>query len=183
MLLSNKQVFQSEKLGTLPAMNYYSSSQLPAGILDSTDFAYVVENLDTAEKTAAYTKEKFTFYDRKTCIGQTPSEFFTERKGDCLSYANFFSYVLSQHGYDVKKVSFKYHEGGNAWGHVVTLFTDRDGQLKYVTTPDQRVFRNVSSIDDLIAKEQTRLEIPTLDIKNGKPNVVTIAVGDLSSCH
>lgn len=157
---------------------------MPSGLLESNDFAYVVKNLDTAEKAAAYTKEKFTFYDRKTCVGHTANEFFTTGQGDCLSYANFFSYVLAQHRYDAKKVSFKYHDDkGTSLGHVVTLFTDKDGQLKYATTPDLRVFRNANSVEDLIAHEQTRLGIKQLDMRNGNPNFVTIPVEDTRSCH
>jgi len=110
-----------------------------------------------------------------------------EGKGDCLSYANFFSYVLAQHGYDVKKVSFKYHAQGVRLGHVVALFTDSDGQLKYATTPDLTVFRNVSSVDDLIVQEKKRLGIIQLDIKNCEENCVEnfmiIPVEDTNSCH
>lgn len=161
-----------------------SAQRAVSALLTSDNFTYIIENLDTPAKAAQYAEEKFSFFDRKTCVGQTANEFFTAGKGDCLSYANFFSYVLAQHGYDVKKVSFKYHDStGTSLGHVVTLFTDDDGQLKYATTPDMTVFRNVNSVEELIAKEQIRLDIKQLDIKNGNPNFVTIPVKDTSSCH
>ena len=173
----------TQEIGNIPIVKDYSASLFQPGLLESQNFSYVVENLDTPMKAAEYTKEKFGFHDRGTCIGQTPTAFFIEGKGDCLSYANFFSYVLSQHGYDVKKVSFKYHDQGVRLGHVVTLFTDRDGQLKYATTPDLRVLRNVSSVDDLIVQEKKRLNIVQLDIKNGIENIMIIPVEDTSSCH
>jgi hypothetical protein len=161
-----------------------SAQRAVSALLTSDNFTYIIENLDTPAKAAQYAEQKFSFFDRKTCVGQTANEFFTAGKGDCLSYANFFSYVLAQHGYDVKKVSFKYHDStGTSLGHVVTLFTDDDGQLKYATTPDMTVFRNVNSVEELIAKEQIRLDIKQLDIKNGNPNFVTIPVKDTSSCH
>ncbi len=182
-LNNNNKVILTHEISNIPVVKDYSSSILPAGLLESKDFDYVVKNLDTPEKAAEYTKEKFTFLDRRTCVGQTAYQFFTETEGDCLSYANFFSYVLAQHGYDVKKVSFKYTDRRVRLGHVVTLFTESDGQLKYATTPDLRVFRNVSSVEDLIAQEKKRLGIVELDLKNGNPNFVTIPVEDTSSCH
>jgi len=177
----------TQEIGNIQEMKDYSSSLFPSGVFESQNFTYVVENLDTPIKAAEYTKEKFGFHNRGTCIGQTPNKFFMEGKGDCLSYANFFSYVLAQHGYDVKKVSFKYHAQGVRLGHVVTLFTDSDGQLKYATTPDLTVFRNVSSVDDLIVQEKKRLGIFQLDIKNCAENCVEnfmiIPVEDTNSCH
>lgn len=182
-LNNNNKVILTHEISNIPVVKDYSTSILPAGLLESKNFTYVVKNLDTAEKAAQYAEEKFTFLDRRTCVGQTAYEFFTVPEGDCLSYANFFSYVLAQHGYDVKKVSFKYTDRRVRLGHVVTLFTDSDGQLKYATTPDLRVFRNVNSVEDLIAQEKKRLGIIELDIKNGTPNFVTIPVEDTSSCH
>jgi len=173
----------TQEIGNIPVVKDYSSSLFPPGVFESQNFTYVVENLNTPIKAAEYTKEKFRFHDRGTCYGQTPNQFFMEGAGDCLSYANFFSYVLAQHGYDVKKVSFKYHAQGVSLGHVVTLFTDSDGQLKYATTPDLRVFRNVSSVDDLIVQEKKRLGIYQLDIKNGVENIKIIPVEDTNSCH
>jgi len=177
----------TQEIGNIPEVKDYSSSLFPSGVFESKNFTYVVENLDTPIKAAEYTKEKFGFHNRGTCYGQTPNQFFMEGKGDCLSYANFFSYVLAQHGYDVKKVSFKYHAQGVRLGHVVTLFTDSDGQLKYATTPDLTVFRNVSSVDDLIVQEKKRLGIIQLDIKNCEENCVEnfmiIPVEDTNSCH
>jgi len=173
----------TQEIGNIPVVKDYSSSLFPSGVFESQNFTYIVENLETPIKAAEYTKEKFRFHNRGTCYGQTPNQFFMEGAGDCLSYANFFSYVLAQHGYDVKKVSFKYHAQGVDMGHVVTLFTDSDGQLKYATTPDLRVFRNVSSVDDLIAQEKKRLGIYQLDIKNGVENIKIIPVEDTNSCH
>lgn len=143
-------------------LTLYSASQSEklSDLYKNTDFNDVVNKLDTPLLAAEYTNDKFTFYDDKSCLGYTPEEFFEAGKGDCSDFAGFFAYVLEKHGYDAKKVSFKYYnDKGIYQGHVIALFTDKDGQLKYATTPDLRIFRNVSSLEDLIAQEKIRLGI------------------------
>lgn len=126
----------------------------------NTDFDDVIDKLYSPQLAAEYTNEKFRFYDDNSCHGYTPEQFFKAGKGDCSDFAGFFAYVLEKHGYDAKKVSFKYFNNVKIYrGHVVALFTDKDGQLKYATTPDFRIFRNVSSVEDLIAQEKVRLGI------------------------
>jgi hypothetical protein len=127
-------------------------------LMQNTNFIDVIRQLDTPLLAAQYTNEKFTFFDDRSCKGYTPQEFFSAGKGDCSDFAGFFAYALAAHGYDAKKVSYKYYDSeGTWWGHVVAVFTDKDGQLKYATTPDFTVFRNVSSLDDMISKEKVRL--------------------------
>jgi len=154
----------------------YSSSIFPSGLLESKDFDYVVKNLDTPEKAAQYAKAKFTFKYHDGCISYPPDEFFQGINGDCKDYATFLSYVIAQHGNDAKIIAFSYYKEGVRNGHVVTLFTDTDGKMKYATTPDVTIFREVTSVDDLLAKECLRLGVPSI------ANSRVVAAGSLDSC-
>jgi hypothetical protein len=177
---SNGKVVLQQEIGTIPVSDYTlslsPSAVLPSGLLDSKNFSYVVENLDTPVKTTQYTQEKFTFVYHDGCISYPPEKFFEGLKGDCKDYATFLSYVLAEHSYDAKIISFKYYDGGTRKGHVVTLFTDTDGKMKYITTPDVTIFRNVNSVDDLLAKECKRLGVPTI------ANYTILPAGSLDVC-
>jgi hypothetical protein len=162
---------------TAIAVKEPSPSLLTPGLLESKNFSYVVENLDTPEKAAQYAQAKFIFEYHSKCISYSPEEFFKVIKGDCKDYATFISYILAQHGYDAKIVSFKYYKGGggNRSGHVVALFTDTDGRMRYATTPDVSILRDVNSVDDLLTKESSRLD--------GKiANYTVLPAGSLDVC-
>jgi len=139
-----------------------SDSGINSALLTSENFTYVVENLDTPVKATQYAQEKFTFVYHDGWVSYSPEIFFKGLKGDCKDYATFLSYVLAKHGYDAKIVSFIYYDHTSRNGHVVTLFTDTDGKMKYVTTPDVTKFREVTSVEDLLAKECVRLGVPSI---------------------
>jgi len=165
----------TQEIGTIPVVDHYPS-QLDPALLASENFSYVVENLDTPAKAAQYTQEKFIFEDHGKCTSYTPEEFLKVKKGDCKDYATFLSYILAKHGYDAKIVAFKYFVSGARKGHVVTLFTDTDGKMKYATTPDVTIFREVTSVEDLLAKECVRLEVPSI------ANYVVLPAGSTDTC-
>ena len=153
-----------------------TTAVLPSGFLSSRNFSYIVENLDTPVKAAQYTQKKFIFETHGKCTSYSPEEFFMVTRGDCKDYATFLSYLLAEHGYDAKIVAFKYFKGSNRNAHVVTLFTDTDGKMKYATTPDVTLFREVNSVDDLLAKECKRLGV------NSVANFTVLPAGSVDAC-
>jgi hypothetical protein len=153
-----------------------TAAVLPSNILSSKNFSYIVETLDTPVKAAQYTQKKFIFETHGTCTAYPPEKFFRVMKGDCKDYATFFSYLLAEHGFDAKIVTFKYYKGSHRLGHVVTLFTDTDGKMKYATTPDMTLFKEVNSVDDLLAKECNRLGV------NSIANYTVIPAGSVDAC-
>lgn len=150
----------TENLGHVSQGSYVSDTANLA--LAEGDFSSVVEVLDTAKKMAHYAQNQFTFTFHTGCISYSPEEFFRLKEGDCKDFATFLSYVLDYHGYDAQLVTFSFYKEGERNGHVITLFTDTDGTMKYITTPDVTVFREVSSFDDLLKKECQRLGVPTI---------------------
>lgn len=165
----------SRDMGTVPEMDY-SRSLVGRDLLDSTDFSYVVQNLNTAKIAAQYAQAKFTFAPHGKCTSYPPEEFFRLKTGDCKDYATFLSYVLAYHGYDAKIVAFKYYHGSTRYGHVVTLLTESDGSMKYATAPGVSVWRDVTSIEDLFKKECTRLGVPTI------ANYTILPPGSVNTC-
>jgi len=169
-----------QEIGEIPASDYpqplLPSDGLPAGLISNRNFSYVVENLDTPLKAAQYTQKKFIFESHGKCTSYSPEEFFTVARGDCKEYATFLSYLIAEHGYDAKVVAFKYYKGSNRNAHVVTMFTDSDGKMKYATTPDVTKFREVSSIDDLFDKECKRLGV------NSVANYTVLPAGSVDAC-
>jgi len=155
-------VILTQEIGNL-VVQYYSPLLFPSSLLDSNNFSYVVENLDSPAKAAQYIEAKYTYILHiDYCRSRSPEEFFQLMKGDCKDVATFLSYVLAQHGFDAKVVALKYFRDGVLQGHVVTLFTDTDGRMKYATTPDATIFREVTSVDDLLTKECSRLGVPAI---------------------
>jgi hypothetical protein len=135
-----------------------SKSEKLRALMKNTNFTDVIRQLDTPLLAAQYTNEKFKFSDDGSCKGYTPQEFFVAKQGDCSDFSGFFAYALAAHGYDAKKISFKYYDNeGNFRGHVVAVFTEKDGQLRYATIPDLTQFRNITSLPDLIGQEKVRL--------------------------
>lgn len=156
-------IILTQEIGNI-VEKYYSPLLFPLDLLDSKNFSYVVENLDSPMKAAQYIEAKYTYevHLNTDCTSYSPEEFFQVMIGDCSDVATFLSYVLAQHGYDAKVVIMSYYRDGKHEGHVVTLFTDTDGRMKYATTPDTTIFREVSSVDDLLTKECSRLGVPTI---------------------
>ncbi|KQC14517.1 MAG: hypothetical protein APR63_14075 [Desulfuromonas sp. SDB] len=150
----------SKELNEGPLIGYDTSkSEKLRALMLNTNFTDVIRQLDTPLLAAQYTSEKFKFFDDNSCKGYTPQEFFVAKQGDCSDFSGFFAYALAAHGYDAKKISFKYYNNeGSFRGHVVAVFTEKDGQLRYATIPDLTQFRNISSLDDMINHEKIRLE-------------------------
>jgi hypothetical protein len=129
------------------------ASETTQELADSSNFTAVVDQLDTPEKALQYMRDTFIFATHYPGLrSYPPEEFFRIKKGDCKDYATFFSYVLAQHGYYAEIVSIKY----SGSGHSVTIFRDDDGQLKYQSSDKMNGFRNVSSLEDLLKKEEYR---------------------------
>jgi hypothetical protein len=168
-------VIFTQDLGNL-ALKDYAASLVPSHLLESKNFSYVVENLDTPLKIAQYADAKFSYEYHDGCISYPPEEFFHKTLGDCKDYSTFLSYILEHHGYDSKIVAYKGYIDGKRTAHVVVLFTDTDGGLKYATLPDVSVFRDVNSIDDLLAKERLRMNLPTIS------NYTIYSAGSLEPC-
>jgi hypothetical protein len=155
-------VVLEKELGSVPC-GYYAPFLENPDLIGSDDFEYVLESLDSPAKAAQYANTRFTFNYHTGCIPYPPAEFFRIKKGDCKDYAAFLSFVFAHHGYDAKSVRFKYSTNGVIHGHVVTLFKDADGILKYSTTPDVRIFREVTSVEDLLEKESYRLGADSIE--------------------
>lgn len=132
--------FASEELTTITSIQNLSS---------------LVDQLTTPQKTLDYMRTAFTFETHGTFISYSPEEFLKIKKGDCKDYATFFSYVISRHGYYAEIVDLHYI--GKKGGHVVVIFKDDDGQLKYMSSDKLNGFRSVISLDELVQKEETRL--------------------------
>jgi len=169
------EVIFTQELGNLELKDY-ASSLVPSALLDSKNFSYVAENLDTPLKIAQFADAKFSYEYHDGCSSYPPEEFFHKTLGDCKDYSTFLSSILAQHGYDSKMVAYKGYIDGKRTAHVVVLFTDTDGRLKYATLPDVGVFRDVNSIDDLLAKECSRMGIPAIS------NYTVYPAGSLDPC-
>ncbi len=157
-------VLFSKRINEGPLTGYSTAkSEKLQDLMKNTDFSDVVRQLDTPLLAAQYINERFTYYDHHDGRGYPPEEFFVTRKGDCCEFSWFFAYVLKAHGVDASMVSFKYYNTeGEYDGHVVTVFTEKDGQLRYATIPDLTKFRNASSIDDVLAQEKARMNFREL---------------------
>ncbi|MCU0629481.1 MAG: hypothetical protein MUE45_08440 [Methanoregulaceae archaeon] len=165
----------TKPIGAISTGPYIPSLDDPQ-LLSATNFSSVIEELDTPEKAAEYADAKFTFTYHDGCISYPPEEFFRLERGDCKDYATFLSYVLAHHGYDAQIVAFKYFKDGKRNGHVVTLFKDTDGSMYYMTTPAVSTIRAVTSVEDLLKKECSRLAIPTV------ANYTVVPAGSLDTC-
>ena len=156
----NGTVLFSRRINDGPLTGYATSkSEKLQALMKNTDFNDVINQLDTPLLAAQYTNERFTYYDERFSYGYPPAAFFVTGKGDCCEFSWFFAYVLAAHGYDANMVSFKgYNKDGEYDGHVVAVFTEKDGQLRYATIPDLTKFRNASSIEGVLAQEKARLE-------------------------
>ena len=175
LLDEKKQVLLSKPIGTLSTGPYLPSLG-NTGLLSATNFTSVIEGLDTPEKVTEYADARFTFTYHDGCISYPPEEFFRVQEGDCKDYATFLSYVMAHHGYDTQIVAFKYFKDDKRYGHVVTLFKENDGSMYYVTTPVVSTMRAVTSIDDLLKKECSRLGIPTI------ANYTIVPAGSVDTC-
>jgi len=175
LLDEKKHVILTMPIGIISSGPYMPSIG-NADLLTATNFSYVIESLDTPQKAVEYTDAKFIFTYHDGCISYPPEEFFRNGKGDCKDYATFLSYVLAHHGYDAQIVAFKYLKDNKRNGHVVTFFKQADGAMYYMTTPAVSKIRVVTSIDDLLHKECSRLGIPAI------ANYTIIPAGSVDTC-
>lgn len=175
LLDQKKRVMLTVPIGTL-STGPYLPSMGNADLLSETNFSSVIESLDTPQKATEYADARFIFTKHGTCISYPPEEFFRLGKGDCKDYATFLSYVLAHHGYDAQIVAFKYFKDNTRNGHVVTVFKEADGSMYYMTTPAVSKIRGVTSIDDLLHKECSRLGIPAI------ANYTIIPAGSVDTC-
>ena len=159
---------------TIPAREYTPHvSDENKALMGSRNLSFVVDRLTTPEKTLSFMREAFMEdLDHSGWISYTPEEFLLKRKGDCKDYATFFSYVLSRHGYDAKVVGLHYND--TPGGHVVSIFKDTDGQLKYMSNDKLNGFRKVNSLDDLVQMEKKRL--------GANLNVTALPAGSVNTC-
>ncbi len=142
-------------------------------LMGSQNLSFVVDRLTTPDKTLSFMREAFTVDPyRSGWVSFTPEEFLLKRKGDCKDFATFFSYVLSRHGYDAKVVGLHYND--TQGGHVVSIFKDTDGQLKYMSNDKLNGFRKVNSLDDLVQMEKKRL--------GANLNVTVLPAGSVNTC-
>ncbi len=170
-----KQVMLTVPIGTISTGPYIPSIG-NADLLSATNFSAVIESLDTPQKATEYADARFIFTYHDGCISYPPEEFFRNGKGDCKDYATFLSYVLAHHGYDAQIVAFKYFKDNKRNGHVVTFFKEADGSMYYMTTPAVSKIRGVTSLDNLLQKECSRLGIPTI------ANYTIIPAGSVDTC-
>lgn len=120
-------------------------------------FTEVVNKLDTPEKLLAYMKENFKYKYHEGHISYSPEEFFYIKEGGCKELATFGSYVLEQHGYEVKIMLLKL-SGELVGQHAVTLFRDKDDKLKYITNNMKYIeIIEVESVEDVLVRETERL--------------------------
>lgn len=133
------------------------SSETQLDVENISNFTEVVNKLDTPEELLAYMKENFKFKFHEGHISYLPEEFFYKKEGDCKDLATFGSYVLKQHGYDVKIMCLKL-SGELKGQHVITLFYDKDRKLKYITNNARNLeLIKAESLDEIIAQESKRL--------------------------
>jgi len=118
-------------------------------------FAAVVAQLNTPTKLSNHLRSAYQFTFHSGCVSYWPEEFYNLRKGDCKDYATFASYVLARHGFYAEIVSFKlYFENGTNDGHVVVVYRDVDGRLRYMS--NGKIEGEVTSISDLLSREAQR---------------------------
>jgi len=157
----------------------HALSDTTKSLVNCRNFTAVVEQLTTPEKTLEYMGDTFIFTNHEPGLtSYTPEDFFRIKKGDCKDYATFFSYVIAQHGYYAEIVSVKYSH----IGHVVTIFRDDDGQMKYQSSDKMNGFRNVSSLDDLLLQEKTRLHEGIVRYKVLPPGSVNMCTTESGIC-
>ena len=120
-------------------------------------FSEVVNQLDTPEKLLEYMKDNFTGAYHEGHISYPPEEFFNIKEGDCKDLATFGSYVLDQHGYEVKIMCVKL-SGELKGQHALTYFRDKDDTLKYITNNMCNIeIIKVESVEEILACETERL--------------------------
>lgn len=120
-------------------------------------FSEVVNQLDTPEKLLEYMKDNFTGAYHEGHISYSPEEFFNIKEGDCKDLATFGSYVLDQHGYEVKIMCVKL-SGELKGQHALTYFRDKDDTLKYITNNMCNIeIIKVESVEEILVCETERL--------------------------
>ncbi|MCK4730528.1 MAG: hypothetical protein KAT28_04365 [Candidatus Aenigmarchaeota archaeon] len=137
------------------ALNFTGNEELTQDY--NLNFTETVNKLDTPEKLLVYMKNNFKFRSYEGHISYSPEEFFHLKEGDCKNLATFGSYALKQHGYEVKIMCLKL-SGELKGQHAITLFHDKDGNLKYITNNAKNLeLIKVKSLDDILDRESERL--------------------------
>lgn len=120
-------------------------------------FTEVVNQLDTPEKLLEYMKDNFTEAWHEGHISYSPEVFFNIKEGGCKELATFGSYVLEQHGYEVKIMLVEL-SGELKGQHALTYFRDKDDTLKYITNNMCNIeIIKVESVEEILACETERL--------------------------
>ena len=134
-----------------------SCSGIQLDVEYSLTFSEVVNQLDTPEKLLEYMKDNFTEAWHEGHISYSPEVFFNIKEGDCKDLATFGSYVLYQHGYEVKIMCVKL-SGELIGQHALTYFRDKDDKLKYITNNMRNIeIIEVESVEEILACETERL--------------------------
>ena len=126
-------------------------------LTNNLSFTEVVHELDTPEKLSEYMRENFRYKYTEGHISYPPEEFFYIKEGNCKDLATFGSYVLKQHGYNVKIMCLKM-SGDLIGQHAITLIDENGGNLTYITNNaiNNQLF-TAESLDEILAQESKRL--------------------------
>jgi hypothetical protein len=120
-------------------------------------FSELVIQLDTPEKLVTYMRDNFTEVWHEGHISYSPEVFFSIKEGGCKELATFGSYVLDQHGYEVKIMCIKL-SGELIGQHALTYFRDKNDKLKYITNNMCNIeIIEVESVEKILASETERL--------------------------
>ena len=134
-----------------------SCSGIQLDVEYSSVFSELVNQLDTPEKLVAYMRDNFTEAWHEGHISYSPEVFFNIKEGGCKELATFGSYVLEQHGYEVKIMLIKL-SGELKGQHALTYFRDKDDTLKYITNNMCNIeIIKVESVEEILAFETERL--------------------------
>ena len=98
-----------------------SCSGIQLDVEYSEMFSEVVNQLNTPEKLLEYMRDNFTEAWHEGHISYSPEVFFNIKEGGCKELATFGSYVLDQHGYEVKIMCVKL-SGELIGQHALTYF-------------------------------------------------------------
>ena len=148
----------TQPIGTVTAMEVLVFGPTPTQtpLPTPATLQQAVEYLDTPEKISDFLINEVQFVFHDGCISFSPDVFFKKQRGDCKDYATFASYVLDQNGYEAEIVTFTwYDQSGNRNGHVVVIYTEKDGTQYYMSNGE--IVSQVTSVDNLLVLEKARI--------------------------
>lgn len=139
-----------------PTLAVSLTPTITPSITPTPSFDQIVSSLNTASALESFLKKYFTIKFHDGCESYKPEKFYKLRNGDCKDFATFASYVLDKNGYYAEIVSFTwYTKSGQRNGHVVVIFRDSDGVLRYISNDE--IVGKVDSVEDLLINEKIRL--------------------------